>query len=153
MGPLDTPHYPNVVDPELVGTYPALVPTGGGFVWDDVLEYRVWCHPERGAPDLDEGNDYYLPFATNADAAAFSQATEGAEEPLALIQQLEYIDEPKPGEYRHAKELRITEWPMEALRRPRRTPTTIPDFLSPNAPANRLDILRGLTKTDQKGTA
>jgi len=113
-------------------------------VWDDVLEYRVWCHPERGAPDLDEGNDYYLPFATYAEAVAFSQATEGAEEPLALIRQLEYIDEPRPGEYRHVKEPRITEWPTEALRRPRRTPSTIPDFLSPNAPANRLDILRGV---------
>ena len=104
MGPLDTAPYPDVVDPDLVGTYPALVPAGSGFVWDDVLEYRVWCHPERGAPDLDEGNDYYLPFATYAEAVAFSQATEGAEEPLALIRQLEYIDEPRPGEYRHVKE-------------------------------------------------
>jgi hypothetical protein len=49
-----------------------------------------------------------------------------------------------PGEYHHVKEVRIAEWPVEFLRRPRRTPNTIPDFLSPNAPANRLDILRGL---------
>ena len=56
--------YPDVVDPSLVGTYSATTNAGGGFVWDDVLEYRVWCHPERGSPDLEEGNDYYYPFAT-----------------------------------------------------------------------------------------
>ncbi len=44
--------YPNAKDPDLVGTYPALVKSGGGYVWDEVLEYRVWCHPEIGAVDL-----------------------------------------------------------------------------------------------------
>ena len=64
--------------------------------------------------------------------------------PLALIRQEEYISEPEPGVYIHMKELRVTEWPVEFLRRPRRTANTIPDFLSPTAPVNRLDILRGL---------
>jgi len=141
-------HYPDAVDPDLVGTYPPLAKAGGGYVWDDVLEYRVWCHPERGAPDSEEGSDYYHAFVTYAEAFAFYQMTQGAEEPLALIRQLEYIDEPRLGEYRHVKELRITEWPVEFLRRPRRTPSTIPEFLSPHAPANRLDILRGLAKKD-----
>lgn len=136
--------YPDAVDPELVGKYSPLAKAGGGYVWDDVLEYRVWCHPERGAPDIEDGNDYYHAFATYAEAIAFSEATPGAEDPLALIRQAEYIAEPKPGEYRHVKEERVTEWPVKFLRRPRRTPNTIPDFLSPNAPANRLDILRGL---------
>ena len=136
--------YSDAVDPALVGKYPALAKSGGGYVWDEVLEYRVWCHPERGAPDIEEGNDYYHAFATYAEALAFSRATKGAEAPLALIRQLEYIDEPEPGKYRHVKEARITEWPVEFLRRPRRKPNTIPDFLSPDAPANRLDILRGL---------
>jgi len=140
------PNYPDAVDPELVGTYPALAKAGGGYVWDEVLEYRVWCHPERGAADLNEGSDYYRAFATYADARAFSETSEGAEAPLALIRQAEYIDEPTPGDFRHVKELRITEWPVEFLRRPRREPHTIPDFLSPNAPANRLDIIRGLAK-------
>src|SRR5262249_19083989 len=94
--------------------------------------------------DLDNGSDYYHAFATYEQALAFSQCTEGAEAPLALIRQIEYIDEPKPGEYRHVKEQRITEWPVEFLLRPRRTPNTIPDFMSPDAPSNRLDILRGL---------
>jgi hypothetical protein len=111
--------------------------------------YRVWLHPERGAPDEEEGSDYYFPFATYAEAAAFYQDTPGAEEPLALIRQAEYIAEPQPGDYRHVKEIRIVEWPLEFLRRPRRTPNTIPDFLSPDAPKNRLDIIRGLASRDE----
>ena len=141
--------YPDAVDPGLVGTYSAVSYAGGGYVWDDVLEYRVWCHPARCASDLEDGSDYYQAFASYAEAHAFSRGTEGAEEPLALIRQLEYIDEPDPGEYRHVKELRIAEWPVEFLRRPRRTRNTIPDFLSPNAPANRLDIIRGLASQNE----
>jgi hypothetical protein len=138
--------YPDAVDPTLVGTYSALAKVGGGFVWDDVLEYRVWCHPERGSPDSEEGSDYYYPFATYAEALAFSQSTAGAEEPLALVRQREHIAEPSPGEYVHVKEERIAEWAVEFLSRPRRTRNTIPDFFSPDAPPNRLEILRGLAK-------
>ena len=135
--------YPDALDASRVGTYPADARTGGGFVWDAVLEYRVWCHPERGAPDEKDGNDYFLAFATYGEALAFSQATKGAEEPLALILQREYIDERQPGQYVHVKEERTTEWPVQFLSRPKRTPNTIPDFFSPEAPSNRLDILRG----------
>jgi hypothetical protein len=137
------------MDQSLVGTYSPLAKAGGGYVWDDVLEYRVWCHPERGASDLEDGSDYYYAFATYIEALAFSQGTEGADAPLALVRQLEYIEEPNPGEYRHVKEERITEWPVEFLRRPRRKRNTIPDFLSLNAPANRLDILRGLANQNE----
>lgn len=138
--------YPTALDPEAVGTYAALTNAGGGYVWDAVLEYRVWCHPERGAPDDYEGNDYYYAFSTYAEAAAFADRNPGSDEPLALILQREYIDEPEPGRYVHVKEERIAEWPVEFLRRPARTPRTIPDFLAPDAPANRLDILRGLAR-------
>jgi hypothetical protein len=141
-------NYPDAMDPTLVGTYSPSTKAGGGYVRDDVLEYRVWCHPERGSTDFDDGSDYYYAFATYTEALSFSQKTKGAEEPLALVRQIEYIDEPNPGEYCHVKEVRITEWPVEFLRRPRRTARTIPDFLSPNAPANRLDILRGLAKPE-----
>jgi len=110
---------------------------------------RVWGHPERGASDLGEGSDYYYAYATYAEALAFSQGIEGAEAPLALVRQIEYIEEPNQGEYRHVKEVRITEWPVEFLRRPRRTPNTIPDFLSPNAPANRLDVLLCLANQNE----
>jgi putative acetyltransferase len=141
--------YPNAVDAHLVGTYPSLAKAGGGYVWDDVLEYRVWCHPERGAVNREDGSDYYFAFATYAEAAALSAGTKDAEEPLALIRQVEYIEEPMPGKYRHVKELRVTEWPAEFLRRPRRAPNTIPDFLSPDAPKNRLEIIRGFaTRND-----
>ena len=58
----------------------------------------------------------------------------------------EYLDEPSPGAYRHVKEERVTEWPVVFLQRPRRTPRTIPDFLAPDAPANRLEILRGTAR-------
>ena len=141
---MNSPEYPDAVDPSLVGTYSPFAKAGGGYVWDEVLEYRVWLHAERGAPDEAEGSDYYRAFATYAEAAAFSKSTSGAEEPLALIRQVEHIDEPEQGVYRHVKEMRIAEWPVQFLRRPRRTSRTIPDFLSPNAPKNRLDILRGL---------
>lgn len=138
--------YPEVLDPYAVGEYPALVASGGGYVWDEVLEYRVWCHPERGAADHEDGSDYYYAFETYEDALEFSSQTAGAEEPLALILQREYISEPEPGVYVHVKEDRIMEWPVEFLSRPRRTPDTIPSFLSPEAPKNRLEILRGKAK-------
>lgn len=132
--------YPAAVDPALVGTYPALSGAGGGYVWDEVLEYRVWCHPEDG------GSDYFYAFATYPEALACSRREAGAEEPLALIRQDEHINEPEPGRFVHVKTPRMTEWPVELLGRPRRTPRTIPDFLSPTAPSNRLDILRGGAK-------
>jgi len=141
-GPM--PKYPAVANPNAVGTYPATAKAGGGYVWDEVLEYRVWCHPERGAQDLAEGSDYFYSFGTCEEALSFSQTTPGAEEPLALILQREYLDEPEPGRFVHVAEERIAEWPVTFLSRPRRTPSTIPDFLAPDAPPNRLDILRGV---------
>lgn len=139
----DIENYPDVLDASLVGTYPAVCKSGGGYVWDEVLEYRVWCCPLKGAEDVDDGSDYYSAFANYAEALEFSRQTAGADEPLALILQREFIDEPEPENYIHKKEERITEWPVTFLSRPRRNARTIPDFLSPDAPANRLDILRG----------
>ncbi|RYY79731.1 MAG: GCN5 family acetyltransferase [Moraxellaceae bacterium] len=134
--------YPPVLDPKLIGTYPALTKAGGGYVWDAVLEYRVWCHPEQDAPD--EDSDYYYYFDNYEEALLFSEQMAAAEEPLALVLQREYIDEPEPGQYVHFKEERITEWPAAFLSRPQRNERTIPDFMDPNAPTNRLDILRGI---------
>jgi len=128
--------YPKVKDPTMVGEYPALAKAGGGYVWDEVLEYRVWCHPE-------EGDDFYYVFEAAEDALAYAREDKEAEEPLALILQKEYISEPEVGQYIHMKEERITEWPLELLSRPRRADNTIPDFLAPNATANRLAIIRG----------
>lgn len=135
---------PAVLDPSKVGQYPALAGAGGGYVWDAVLEYRVWCHPHDGAPDLEDGSDYFYAFGTYEEALAFSREEPGAEPPLALVLQDEHLDEPEPGQFVHVKEPRIAEWPVDFLRRPQRTAETIPAFLAPDAPANRLDILRGL---------
>ena len=135
--------YPVAVDPSKVGTYPAEAYAGGGYVWDAVLEYRVWCSPERGAADIHKGSDYYYAFATFEEAREFARTTTGAEDPLALVLQEEYIDEPTPGEYVHVRALRVTEWPVEFLSRPPRNERTIPDFFSPDAPPNRLDVIRG----------
>jgi hypothetical protein len=143
QGPSEQFEYPAVLDPLKVGSYPALAKSGGGYVWDEVLEYRVWCHPEQRAECSKDGSDYYYAFETYNDAFEFSCGNAGAEHPIALILQCEYIDEQVADEFVHVKEERITEWPVQFLRRPRRTKATIPNFLSPNAPPNRLAILRG----------
>lgn len=135
--------YPAVLDPAKVGTYPALTKAGAGYVWDEVLEYRVWCHPERGAPDLHNGSDYHRAFDTYEKAYAYSAAHTGCESPLALVLQREYINEPTPGEFVHVKEERVTEWFPEFLSRPRRDARTLVDFFAPDAPTNRMDILQG----------
>lgn len=136
--------FPAVSDPARVGEYPPQACAGGGYVWDEVLEYRVWCYPGQGAQDLFEGSDYFYAFDSHLQAQAFADQTAGAQEPLALVLQREYIDEPEEGCYVHVRQERITEWPVTFLSRPRRTPQTIPDFFAPDAPANRLDVLRGL---------
>jgi putative acetyltransferase len=51
------------------------------------------------------------------------------------------------------KERRFAEWPPHFLMRPKRTASTIADFFAPDAPANRLDILRGLAMPNREGQA
>lgn len=149
---MEAMQYPPVLDPASVGTYPAAAKAGGGYVWDAVLEYRVWCYPGNGANDLCEGSDYYYAFDTYEEAADFAIDTKGAQEPLALVLQEEYISELQDGEFVHVKERRVAEWPVQFLSRPRRTADTIPSFLAPDAPANRLDIIRGLAQAPSAGT-
>ena len=38
---------PKSKDPDLVETYSAHAKSGGGYVWDEVIEYRVWCHAKE----------------------------------------------------------------------------------------------------------
>lgn len=104
---MDDSAFPAVGGPGLVGSYSAPAQAGGGFVWDEVLV-----------------------TASGATVLAFSQATPGAEEPLALVLQEEYIEEPEPGVYVHYSETRVTEWPLgfslhRAARR-RRFPRFLP---------------------------
>ena len=44
-------------------------------------------------------------------------------------------------------ELELERRPVEFLARPKRTKTTIPEFMAPGAPPNRLDILRGVVRS------
>ncbi len=121
--------YPPTDEPESVGTWPAKSWSGGGFFYDHVLEYRVWLHPERGAPDEFDGEDYFYAFATYEKAVAFFTAEPGAEPPLVLIRQLEWIDEPQPGVLIHKRDERIAEWLPEWLVNSKREHETIARFL------------------------
>ncbi|TQK69951.1 hypothetical protein FBY23_1718 [Nocardioides sp. SLBN-35] len=140
--PWDVP-FPAAVDPEMVGKYPARAHAGGGYAWDEVLEYRVWCYLGRGTEDVADEDDYFYAFGTYEEAKAASARLVGAKEPLALVRQVEYIDETEAGDYRHVRQERVTEWPVEFLSRPNRDDRTIPEFLAVDAPPNRLAILRG----------
>ncbi len=114
-------------------------------MWDEVLEYRVWCHPKDGGDDYFYADCSYDEARQAADSLrSTDESLAEVESPLALILQRERIDEPETGRYVHVTTELMAEWPVEFLRRPRRTASTIPDFLAPDAPPNRLDIIRGL---------
>jgi hypothetical protein len=115
--------YPIAVDVQKAGSYPALTKSGAGYFYDDVLEYRVWINPPEG------GDDYYRAFPRYEDALDFSKKTMGAEEPLVLIRQQEWIDEPNEGEFIPMREERITEWRVKWLSDSKRTPGAIERFL------------------------
>ena len=76
--------YPLAVDNAQVGKYAPHSKFGAGYFYDDVLEYRVWFHPERGAVTLNGDHDYYVAFAQYEKAAELSQSSKGAEGPLAV---------------------------------------------------------------------
>lgn len=113
--------FPIAVAPSKVGSYPALAKSGGGYFYDDVLEYRVWVHPG--------GDDYYEAFATFEEAEAFSKKQKEAEEPLVLVLQHEHINEPSPGVFVQVKGDRIAEWQVKWLKGTKRGPDSIEQFL------------------------
>ena len=122
-------NYPLVVDPAKVGEYPAEAKSGGGYFYDEVLEYRVWCRPWLGAPDEFNGDVYYYAFDSFEAAKAFADGTQGAEQPLVLIRQYEWIDEPTPGHLLPMKGERITEWAVEWLQGSKRAEQSISEFI------------------------
>lgn len=128
--------YPIAVHPDLVGTYPGETKSGAGYFYDEVLEYRVWQHPERGAPDLASGDDYFAAFAQYEIAAEYAKSAQGAEEPLVLVRQIESINEPTPGEFHAVREERITEWQVGWLEGNKRGPNSIEEFLQNPPPAS-----------------
>jgi hypothetical protein len=121
--------YPLAVDPSLVGSYPPDTKSGAGYFYDQVLEYRVWLHPEKGAEPLNGTEDYFVAFAQYEAASAFSKKTAGAEPPLVLVRQLEWINEPERGRFVPEKGERITEWQVRWLSNSRRTDESIREFM------------------------
>ena len=122
--------YPNAIVPAKVGTYDGPTKSGAGYFYDEVLEYRVWLHPENGASPAAGDSDYFVAFAQYEPALKFSQSAPGAETPLVLVRQIESINEPSPGVYEWTKEERITEWKVEWLLNSHRQPDSISKFLS-----------------------
>jgi len=116
------PKYPSVVDPARVGKYPSFTASGGGMVYDDVLEYRVWRHtPKNG--------DAVKSFTSYEKALAYARKTERAEMPIVLVRQLQWIDEPSKGHFVQHKELRLTEWNVKWLASGKRTPAKMKKLL------------------------
>ena len=128
--------YPTVIDPKKVGAYQETAYAGGGYFFDEVLEYRVWCYPDTGADIvdadgnfLDIANEYYRAFATFEQALAFADDTPDSKTPVALVRQLEWVDQPSKGVYIHNKSERITEWQVEWLSQGSRKAEDIKAFL------------------------
>ncbi|MFN0020485.1 MAG: hypothetical protein ACKVP0_19685 [Pirellulaceae bacterium] len=121
--------YPVAIDVEKVGSYPALVKSGAGYFYDDVLEYRVWLHPERGAQPISGDDDYFVSFAQYERALDFSNKSAGAEKPLVLVRQLKHINEPSPGVFEIAEGERIAEWNPDWLAENKRKEGSLERFL------------------------
>jgi putative acetyltransferase len=131
--------YPDAIDKSKVGNYDALAKSGGGYFYDDVLEYRVWIH-------IPGEEVRFASFATYKEALQSSKdvnsgkeiittdqpAVVTAESPLVLVRQEEWIDEPKTGKFIHKKGLqpRVAEWKPEWLVGRKGTKANIPKFLS-----------------------
>ncbi len=123
-------NYPIAIDKKKVGTYPLLVKSGGGYFYDEVLEYRVWIHPELGGKDLCEGLDYFHAFSIYEEALEFSQHIQGAEEPLVLILQKEWIEVQENEVYLHKKGKRLSEWAVNWLESNKRDKNSIKNFFA-----------------------
>ena len=119
--------HPKASNIDKIGTYPALSFSGGGYFFDEVLEYRVWVHP-------DNGDDVYFHFFGDYESAlAYSSHTKGAEEPCVLILQKEYIDEPEEGVFYKVKKERITEWQVDWLTDSKREADSLDKFIAENS--------------------
>jgi hypothetical protein len=121
--------YPLAADVARVGTYPPHTKSGAGYFYDEVLEFRVWLNPAKGAEPLNGKNDYFVAFAQYEVADRFSKRTSGAEAPLVLVHQLEWIDEPERGHFIPEKGERITEWQVAWLEDNKRTAESIREFM------------------------
>lgn len=134
--------YPTAINPNKVGKYEEAAYSGGGYFFDEVLEYRVWCYPDIGADITDNDGiplnattEYYRAFATFEQALIFANDTPNSRTPIALVRQLEWVDQPSRGVYIHNKGERITEWQANWLTRSARGADDISEFLLKNTKA------------------
>lgn len=125
-----TNEFPPAVDASKVGTYPARTLSGGGYFYDDVLEYRVWVY-------TDQDGEYFCPFADYANALLFSNKTEGAKEPYVLVLQKEYVDEPEDGVFIKVSTERIAEWRPDWLMNSKREENNIDQFIAEQSRSDR----------------
>lgn len=101
--------YPSVLDPDKVGTYSVLCKSGGGTLFQAVLEYRVWAHETRG-------DDKCHFFDSYDSAKRFSTGRRGAEAPLALVLQNPWIQwNGEKRDFELVYEDRVAEWCVEWL--------------------------------------
>lgn len=116
--------FPKSVNPEMVGKYPLQVYSGGGYFYDEVLEYRVWTK--------EDCQTVCYSFNTYDDAYIFYKKNRiklKASKPLVLVKQNSYIDEQENGQYAHIKCERITEWQPNWLIGNQNTDIQIPNFM------------------------
>jgi putative acetyltransferase len=101
--------YPPAKDPRKVGKHNPFCESGGGTLYRDVLEYRVWVHSGRG-------DDVCRSFGAHQAAREFSESTKGAEVPLVLVLQNPWIRwNGALHDYELVHENRIAEWRVEWL--------------------------------------
>lgn len=122
------PVYPPSDFPNDIGRWEAQAQSGGGYLFDKVLEYRVWFQPPRGykiSVDTPHGsirlNHTYIPTDTYENAKRISDKLE---ESGINIQGILVLVEQKPGHWvdwgavgppRIGTRRRITEWRPEWL--------------------------------------
>jgi leucyl aminopeptidase len=123
---MKTLRHPNAHDQNKVGSYPTIVYSGGGLIYDEVLEYRVWLKDE-------DRQSRCHSFVTYNDAKRFIKNTPTAErEPVVLVLQKQYIEDNKDGKYKLIDKERFTEWRIEWLKGSKRTPRLINAILRKN---------------------
>ena len=101
--------FPSAAHPEKIGEYDLLCKSGGGMLYKEVLEYRVWDHGT-------DGDDECYSFADYDEAQRFSDDGEEREPPLVLVLQNPWLtwNESK-HDYELIYEDRIAEWQVKWL--------------------------------------
>ena len=118
---------PKVADESKVGEYDTLCFSGAGFIWDEVLEYRVWS----------SGPTECHTFASYDEAERFSEATATRSIVLALVKQVEYFE----GNAKECailvqpKRPRVCEWQVPWLRHDNHRPSMLERALRTPWPA------------------